>query len=340
MKKFFKENIGFVLAFIFNLLMIGFLFTNQFNIVTKVGDDKYYQATNIIDLLNGKYAPSWIGVMYIIYVALALILLLIAFLLKNNKKIKDGLLGAVLICDCLIFGFAFGNKELFANFAAGKIENFKECQISYGGGTMMLLASLQLFAAVSCSEFKKENTKTICEDAILIASAFVLNLIKFFAMPSGGSVNLQMLPLFIIALRRGPLHSFVCSGLVYGLLTCLTDGWAFASFPFDYVIAFGSVALLGFFRKLIMYRDINNGKSIFLGELFIIIGVTLATTLRFVASTLSGILIWNASLVTSTTYNGPYIFVSGALALAVLMVIYPTLITIQKRFPTEEKISQ
>ena len=340
MKKFFKENIGFVLAAIFNLLMIGFLFTNQFDIVTKVDGVKYYKATNIIDLLNGKNAPSWIGIMYIIYVVIALILLVIAFFLRKNTKIKDGLLGAVLICDCLIFGFAFGNKELFAQFASEKIENFKETKIAWGSGLLMLLASLELFAVISCSEFKKENTKAISEDAILIASAFVLNLIKFFQMPSGGSVNLQMLPLFIIALRRGPLHSFVCSGLVYGLLTCLTDGWAFASFPFDYVIAFGSVALLGFFRKLIMNRETSNITSMFLGELFIFIGVTLATTLRFIAGTLSGVLIWNTELVPSMAYNAPYVFVSGALDLVALMVIYPTLLTINKRFPSEEKISQ
>ena len=339
MKKFFKENIGFVLAVFFNLLMVGFLFANQFNVVTKVGENKYYQATNIIDMLNSKNAPSWIGVMYIIYVALALILLLVAFFTRKNVKLKDGLLGAVLILDCLIFGFGFGNKELYANFAQETIENFKETKIAWGSGVEMLLASLQLFAVVSCSEFKKETTKAISEDAILIAAAFVLNLIKFFAMPSGGSVNLQMLPLFIIALRRGPLHSFVACGLVYGLLTCLTDGWYFASFPFDYVIAFGSVAILGFFRKIIMNRDINDTKSMVLGEIFLVLGVLLATTLRFIAGTLSGILIWNTELVPSMAYNAPYVYVSGALALAVLMIVYPTLITINKRFPTEEKIS-
>ena len=340
MKKFFKENIGFVLAAFFNVLMIGFLFSNQFDIVTKVDGIKYYKATNIADLLSGKFAPSWIGVMYFIYVTFALAFLISAFLFKTNKKIKDGFLGAVLICDCLIFGFAFGNKELFATFASEKIENFKETKIAWGSGVMMLLASLELFASVSCSEFNKENTKAISEDAILIAAAFVLNLIKFFQMPNGGSVNLQMLPLFIIALRRGPLHSFVCSGLVYGLLTCLTDGWMFASFPFDYVMAFGSVALLGFFRKLIMNRDTNNVRSVVIGESFIVLGVILATTLRFVAGTLSGVLIWNTELVISMGYNAPYIFVSGALALAVLMFIYPTLLSINKRFPSEEKISQ
>lgn len=320
--------------------MIGFLFTNQFNIVTKVDEVKYYQGVNIIDLVSGNNAPSWIGVMYIIYVALALLLLVVAFLIRKNTKIKDGFLGAVLILDCLIFGFGFGNKELFSNFAQETIENFKETKITWGSGAMMFLASLQLFAVISCSEFKKETTKAISEDAILIASAFVLNLIKLFEMPNGGSVNLQMLPLFIIALRRGPLHSFVASGLVYGLLTCLTDGWYFASFPFDYVIGFGSVAILGFFRKLIFNNKVSSAKNMIVEEALIVIGVTLSTNLRFIAATLSGVLIYKTSLVPSMAYNAPYIFVSGGLALILLLAIFPTLIGINKRFPTEEKISQ
>ena len=43
----------------------------------------------------------------------------------------------------------------------------------------------------------------ITEGAILIAAALVLGLWKFFELPQGGSINLEMLPILIFVIRWG-----------------------------------------------------------------------------------------------------------------------------------------
>ena len=101
---------------------------------------------------------------------------------------------------------------------------------------MTLSAGLSLSQSYDETDF---TIRDIAEDGILIAAAFGLNFIKIPVGPTGGSINLQMLPLMIIALRRGPFHGLVSGGIVYGLLTCLTDGYGFACYPFDYLIGRG-----------------------------------------------------------------------------------------------------
>ena len=101
------------------------------------------------------------------------------------------------------------------------------------------------------------TVREMAEDGILVAAAVALNFLKIPAPEAltGGSINLQFLPLFILALRHGPLHGFIASGIAFGLITCLTDGYGFQYYPFDYLIGFGSAAVLGFFKPLILGKN-------------------------------------------------------------------------------------
>lgn len=172
----------------------------------------------------------------------------------------------------------------------------------------------------------------ITETAIFVAAAIGLNFIKVFPMPTGGSINFQMLPLSIIALRRGPLKGFIAGGVIYGLITCLTDGYGFATFPFDYLLGFGSVMVFGLFSPLILGKD-SKGYS-FSGELFLLIAGILSTTVRFIGGTVSSMVIYGYTLVPAMAYNALYIYVSGAISLAVIMIILGPLRTINRLFPT------
>ena len=51
------------------------------------------------------------------------------------------------------------------------------------------------------------------EIAVMVAFAYLLSLFRVGKMPQGGSVSLQMLPLFVVALRWG-----VGPGIVAGVL--------------------------------------------------------------------------------------------------------------------------
>ena len=50
----------------------------------------------------------------------------------------------------------------------------------------------------------------LCEGAIMIALALVLGLLKPFELPQGGSISLEMLPLFIFIARWGMGSSLIC----------------------------------------------------------------------------------------------------------------------------------
>jgi thiamine transporter len=64
------------------------------------------------------------------------------------------------------------------------------------------------------SEF---STRMLAEIGVAVALAVVLNFLKLWRMPQGGSVSLEMLPILVIAFRWG-LGAGIFSGLIYGLL--------------------------------------------------------------------------------------------------------------------------
>ena len=181
------------------------------------------------------------------------------------------------------------------------------------------------------------SVKDITEMGVMIAAAIGLNFIKIMPMPTGGSVNLQMLPLFFLALRRGPLKGFVGGGIVYGLITCLTDGWGFASYPLDYLLGFGSIAVIGFFSPYILVPGEKNYTV--KGELLLLLAGVIATTVRFIAGTVSSMVIYGYELVPAMAYNSLYVYVSGALSLAILMALLGPIRRINARFPVGQEIS-
>ena len=124
-------------------------------------------------------------------------------------------------------------------------------------------------------------------------------------------------------------------GIIYGLLTCLTDGYGFACYPFDYLIGFGSVAVMGFFRKQIFGEDQNgyNAKGI----IFILIAATLTTTVRYIGSNVSSIVVYGLSLKGALTYNAFYIPLSGLISTLALIAMYGPLVQINRHFKVKEE---
>ena len=45
---------------------------------------------------------------------------------------------------------------------------------------------------------RTQTVRMLCEGAVMIALALVLGLLKPFELPQGGSISLEMLPLFIL----------------------------------------------------------------------------------------------------------------------------------------------
>lgn len=89
----------------------------------------------------------------------------------------------------------------------------------------------------------RQTTHRITECGILMATALALSFVKLFHMPTGGSVSIGALPLFLIAARYGFKTSAVC-GLGFGVLLIANGAYILHPIQFllDYPLAYSCVA--------------------------------------------------------------------------------------------------
>jgi thiamine transporter len=96
---------------------------------------------------------------------------------------------------------------------------------------------------------KTFSVKIIAEIAMVVALSTALSFIKLFELPQGGSVTAgSMVPLLLLALRRGPVIGlFGCT--LYGAIQFMIEPYVFLPVQvlLDYPIAFGVLGFAGFF---------------------------------------------------------------------------------------------
>lgn len=279
----------------------------------------------IESLFNGTFA--WIS----IFSFLPFILFLLGTLFVALRRLKKGL-SAVATILFMLSGFLF----VFANSFIAYSLDLEASEVVLNAGAIILSIISFVFTLLANGFIFDENrfsTRDIVESAMLVAFAVALDLsvFKFKIVPNGGSISLAMLPLFIVALRQGPLKGFIVTGIVYGFINCLVDGYGFVYFPFDYLLGFGSIAILGFFRKWIL----PSGKIgyNFKGILLLVIGVILSGMARIVASGISGVVFFGLTPYDSLIYQLLYIPASIGLCLVALIALYIPLQVINKRYP-------
>lgn len=324
----FFKTYGWLIPAVCGVIAILFLFGT---IIKLVPDDEATDLVlieiNLTNYFKYKYSYDWTMIATIVLLSAGVVFSLL-------QKIKKGMASAGAMAFILAFTLAILSREFYANNA---IDARYAVKFGWGiscSGAMAIIASVTALSV----DFSNNPmvTRQIAEDGVLIAAAFILNLIKIPLAAGAGSVNFQMLPLFIIALRHGPAHGLMCGGVLYGLITCLTDGYGFACYPFDYLIGFGGVMVLGYFRKFILGE--NQTWYNLKGEIFLFVGALLATLIRFIGSTASSMIIYKYSFAASAAYNAVYIPVSGLIAVAVLMAAYGPLAKIHHMYPVNKSI--
>jgi len=157
------------------------------------------------------------------------------------------------------------------------------------------------------------STKTLAEIIILVALAGALSLIShsFFSLPQGGSINVGMVPILWLALRRG-CKIGIFGGAVFGVVD-LAIG-AFVVNPIqlilDYPLAFAVLGLAGSFQK------------------YPVIGVIVGVTGRFMSHFISGVVYFAdyapagmSPVVYSAIYNGTYLIPSMIVCAIVIGVM-------------------
>ena len=168
-------------------------------------------------------------------------------------------------------------------------------------------------------------TRMLCEGAIMVALALVLNQLKIFRLPNGGSITLEMLPIFFYAVRWG-VGPGLLAGFAFGLLQMFIDGavaWGWQSLLLDYLVAFTPLGLAGLFK----------GK-----QWDIFAGTVLGSVVRFIVHFISGITIYAIVAPTelfnmtftspwmySLAYNGSYMAIDMALCLVVFGLLFKPL---------------
>lgn len=193
------------------------------------------------------------------------------------------------------------------------------------------------------------STKVMAEVALLAAFAVVLDLIqsaicKFFPLwPNGGSIGIAMVPIIILAYRRGTLCGLL-GGLIVGVLDMMdgidlsplatNGGMVFASILLDYVLAWTVVGLAGLVGKFV--REAKTKTSMCL---WAICGACIGGLVRFVSHFLSGMYMWevgtevlNISIdlphyAYSLAYNASYLGPSIVLC----MIVVPLLLAYQPK---------
>ncbi len=174
---------------------------------------------------------------------------------------------------------------------------------------------------------QRNKVITLVETAIIAALAIVLNLLTPFQLwPNGGSVTLTMVPIAILAFRRGWIAG-VTAGFLTGLILLMLPG-AFLVHPLqvilDYPLAFALLGTAGWVKIDLTKK----GKQI--GA--IVASLAVAGFLRLISHFLSGVIffaeyspkgqsVYLYSLIYNASYIVPEILIS---TIAVIFLLYST----------------
>lgn len=144
--------------------------------------------------------------------------------------------------------------------------------------------------------------------------AGVLYAIPFLQLPQGGRITLaSMVPIFFVALRRGPRVG-IMAGIAFGFVALFLDSFAFVVNPIqvalDYPLAFGALGLAGFFRKAP------------------IVGVVVGVVGRFICHFISGLVFFatyapagQAPAVYSAIYNGSFLSIELVMTAIIILIL-------------------
>lgn len=177
----------------------------------------------------------------------------------------------------------------------------------------------------------QERTRILVEIALTVALCAVLNYVRIWQMPQGGSISLDMLPIIVLALRRGTRVG-VIAGVVFGCIDASLDPSVVHPIQFllDYPVAFGAVGLAGIFApawdSAVRAGDIRRGIVT-----AVIPGTLLAAAARYAAHVVSGVVFFGQFapegqpvLLYSALYNS-FVFVSAIVCCAAASVVLPAL---------------
>ncbi|MGB8000646.1 MAG: energy-coupled thiamine transporter ThiT [Anaerobacillus sp.] len=171
----------------------------------------------------------------------------------------------------------------------------------------------------------KNNTRLLLlvEIALMAAVGVILDLLSLRLWPNGGSVSLAMVPIFLIAYRRG-FGAGLTTGLLVGILQPLIVPPFYVhpiQFLLDYPVAFLLVGTAGIFSVAV---DAPKRKRMTM----IAVGCVVGSMLRLASHFISGV-IWFGDMAPEGTpvalysflYNASYLLPTAVVSIIVLILL-------------------
>jgi thiamine transporter len=187
----------------------------------------------------------------------------------------------------------------------------------------------------------------LVEVALAVALSAVLNLLAM-RLPiniAGGSISLTMLPIIVVALRRGVVAG-AATGMLFGLIDLLMEPFILVpaqvllDYPVPYLVLGLGIGLFSMaYNKTLEPKD--GGNAIITGSVIIVIATLVGWVLRVISHVFSGVLffaeyagdqnVWLYSIVYNLSYLTPSLVASLVLALIILPVL-------TKAVPVQRKV--
>ena len=187
------------------------------------------------------------------------------------------------------------------------------------------------------------NTRVLvmAEVALAIALAAVLNYIGLHFLPQGGSFSLVMLPLMVVALRRGVIAG-VTAGALYGVIDYIMNPYVVHPIQplLDYPLAFAAVGLAGLFSHA-WNRAVAKGDTARAVWTVVLPATIVGAGARYALHVLSGYVFFSEYappgqpvIIYSIIYNATYMIPSAIACAAGVMILLPALRNVGVTIPS------
>lgn len=349
MNAFLKKHWPDIIYLLLVAIVIGFSFVPMFNVVTKDADkNKYYFAMTVFNFMFGSkinttaFGPSIILIIVYVLCIAGVVLFVVSLFVKEKNGKAATILASITCALNVIFLFALLFMYAYAPFTNANLSNvsgFKEIEpISWSYAIFMFANIVIVLMLLRETAFKvKFSIYEISEIAIFCALALVLDKAKIPVGATGGSINASALPLFIIAIRYGPLKGLFASSLIFGLISCLLDGYGIQTYPFDYLIAFSGYASVGLFMNLFKKHVLSKKENMEFPCICFsfILGAIISFITRMLGSSISSVLFYELSFGEALIYNIAYIPLSVFGCMIIALVLAKPIQLINNKFPVK-----
>jgi thiamine transporter len=200
------------------------------------------------------------------------------------------------------------------------------------------------------------RTRILVEVALTIALSTVLHYVRVWQMPMGGSVSLEMLPILVLGLRRGPVAG-LAAGALFGMVDYFIEPFFvhWVQLFLDYPLAFAAVGGIAGSWTPLWRRLVKAGRTAQAVSWVVPAAVVTAAIGRYVFHFASGVVFFattamggpladgqsafstatalKAASVYSALYN-LYVPISAAACLAAMIVLMPVL---ERALPPRER---